>query len=170
MRPSMLCSLLIFFLVLQTSLSASPIIEKACGKIAKGYVGYKFCVQALEADPKSGSANIRGLASISVKLSIANATSTVSKIRELLKKASDPTIKNSLQACSYLYTNAKASLKWSEHFIASKNFTAAKAEIHAAVFVGTFCEEAFTASPLTKENDNFGKLTLLATAIINSLA
>lgn len=168
MRPSMLCSLLIFFLFLQTSLSASPTIENACRKTASGFVDYKFCVQALEADPKSGSADIPGLATISVNLAIANATSTASKITQLLKNASDPTIKNSLEACSFLYTGAKTALKWSEDFIASKNFTLAKAEIQSTVSAGTNCEGAFSASPLTKENGNFSKLTLLATAFINS--
>ncbi|XP_038978702.1 putative invertase inhibitor [Phoenix dactylifera] len=170
MRPSMLFNVLILFLFVQTSFCVSPTIKDVCSKISGGSVDYNFCVQALEADPKSEAADVLGLAAISLKLSIANATSIESKIMEFLKNVSDPTTKESMETCSHLYENTTITvLKQSADFIASKNFTAAEDVIGSASIVGIICAEELRETPLAKDCDNLSRLIFLATAVIHEI-
>ncbi|WOK96707.1 invertase inhibitor [Canna indica] len=100
------------------SSAASPAIENAC----RDFVDPNFCVASLQAASGSETADARGIASISHKLSVANATATLSKLATFKKTATDAGVMKSAEACEILYKNTAAALKWAGEFAASNHF------------------------------------------------
>ncbi|RRT45277.1 hypothetical protein B296_00018235 [Ensete ventricosum] len=74
-------------ILLQSSQLADASVQDECKIVtaADPNVDYNFCVTSLQADPTSGSADAKELAIIAANLTVANATSTLSKIEKLYK-------------------------------------------------------------------------------------
>ena len=105
MRPSspqLLLLQLLLFVVAYAS------VDETCKSFAaaRPNIGYEFCVASLESDPASGTAGPSGLAIVAAKLSVANATHTVSKIGSLMEEESNPSLKDCLSVCSEVHSEA----------------------------------------------------------------
>ncbi|KAJ8504563.1 hypothetical protein OPV22_005449 [Ensete ventricosum] len=166
MRPNdAFCGLLlILFLALSSLSSATETMEKACNLT----IDYHFCMKSLQADPRSHSADLRGLGAIAIDLSIAHANATTSKLETLHANASNPYTKNKLEACLILYRNALPPLQLAAEFLASKHFGVAKAMMEAPVFAPGSCE-GLLGRVLATDNDSVFNLMLMARRFAEAL-
>ncbi|KAK9018456.1 hypothetical protein V6N11_001431 [Hibiscus sabdariffa] len=62
------------------------LIERIC----KQSQDYGFCMSTLGNDPRSGTADLRGLALISTSLSIIQIQDTLSRLPDIIKQSTDP--------------------------------------------------------------------------------
>ncbi|KAK4724367.1 hypothetical protein R3W88_027146 [Solanum pinnatisectum] len=82
--------IVIFFVSLFfVSHSSGDLIDNICKKTSD----YKLCVDSLIADPKSSSADKKGLAHIMLQLSLAKAGDIYNQTLVLLKKPMEPILK-----------------------------------------------------------------------------
>ncbi|XP_077244901.1 putative invertase inhibitor [Tasmannia lanceolata] len=167
--------LLFLFICHQTfffSQASAHLIQDTCKKSAQGdpHINYDFCVSSFQKDPRSSTADLQGLGVISVELAIANATSTLSYIKELFKNASDPFIKERLSSCSDEYSDAVPTLQDAGVDMKSKRYDDANIKVSAGMAYADSCEEGFKeedghASPLTKENNDLDELGAIALSL-----
>ncbi|CAN8264357.1 unnamed protein product [Cochlearia groenlandica] len=102
----------IFFVILTFSLSSAKsnttIIETTC----KNTHYYNLCVSALKSDPRSPTADTKGLAAIMVGVGMTNATSTATFLAgKLTDDVTDIGLKKALKDCSDKYALAADSLR-----------------------------------------------------------
>lgn len=173
-----LAPLWIILLTLSQCISATTLNETCTD--ASGFVPYEFCMVTLRSNPHSRYANTTTLVFISLNLAIINATSTKAKIDTSLHNAREPALKNGLQACDIIYSNAIMDLKSTGDFLLSLQYETAKALVSAASTAGNECGDALRHTDtgvasmprrrfLRKENADFGLLTLLFLGVINPL-
>ncbi|XP_042506438.1 cell wall / vacuolar inhibitor of fructosidase 2-like [Macadamia integrifolia] len=76
------------------------LIHKTCNHTAE----YNLCVALLQSDPRSLTADVKGLASIMLDLTLRNTNQTLSQVKELLKDTSlDQRIKQCFLTCVEVY-------------------------------------------------------------------
>ncbi|XP_072967999.1 putative invertase inhibitor [Typha angustifolia] len=150
-------------------------VEDVCRAAASSSpnINFDFCVTSLQADPGSGSADKKGLAVIAAELASKNATSTKSRVQELLNKAVEPKLKNSLDTCLDLYSDMIPNLSDSISAIRTGRYSDAKTYLSSAFDAPGDCENAFSEegiqSPITKENSDSQQLSVIALSITNTL-
>ncbi|GAB4857744.1 hypothetical protein Ancab_015651 [Ancistrocladus abbreviatus] len=156
-------------------LADQVLIENSCKRIAEDdpNLNCDFCISALGSEPSSKNASLNELGVIAFKLAISNAAAIRSHIMELLEDDQfDHFAKICLQDCLELYSDAKSSLHDGLRDFRSKDYRSANIEVSAAMDASTTCDEGFgekagEAHPLTKENNDFFQLTVIAIAFTN---
>ncbi|KAF8380639.1 hypothetical protein HHK36_028129 [Tetracentron sinense] len=167
-------SFLYFLLFINGAIGDPLTIGSTCKAASQSdsKLSYDFCVAALKSDPKSRTADLKGLGIISIELSISNATNVVSNIAKLLKdKSIDPFAKTVLEDCLDLYSDAIPTLKEAVGKFNSKDYYQANVDVSSAMDASSTCEDGFkerkgVVSPLTKENHDIFQLTAISLAII----
>ncbi|KAM0935209.1 putative pectinesterase inhibitor domain-containing protein [Dioscorea sansibarensis] len=168
-------SLIILIITTMSSISHASSIESTCKAVAKSSpnVDYDFCLSSLEADPQSHSADTKGLAIISTKLSSANATSTKAKISALLLHAKDQDTKSILKTCADVYSGLMDDLKSSMDALESSRYADAVSYLSAALTEPGTCEDSFSEkgvmSLVAKEDKDVEGLSAMALAIASFL-
>jgi pectinesterase inhibitor-like protein len=150
-------------------------VTDACTKAATSSpnINQDFCVASLQADQKSGSANIVGLAQIATGLTSKNATSTKAKVQNLVANPGNGknNIKRELSTCLDLYSEMIDHLSDAASAISSFRYDDAKTYLSAALDAPGDCEDVFsekgTSSVLSKENANARQLSAIAVALLN---
>ncbi|KAF7147525.1 hypothetical protein RHSIM_Rhsim03G0038200 [Rhododendron simsii] len=134
-----------------------------------------LCVSTLRSDPRSAAADVEGLARIMFDAALAKATATLNQIKDLLKKTSDPVLRQYLNVCVEQYDDAIEDIPVAIQNVGSHNF-ASRIKADDVVAEARVCEEIFTdlpnrkrKSPLTAENDLVKKLVMIAAGIVASL-
>ncbi|XP_054783989.1 cell wall / vacuolar inhibitor of fructosidase 1-like [Prosopis cineraria] len=162
---------IIFIIAIISLISPSHcknVIEKTC----KQTPHYDLCVQSLKSDPSSSDADVTGLAVIMVKVTEAKANGTSDKIKQLLGGGDlEPKQEKALKSCSERY---EAVIKWDvPQAIGALNGNPKFAEeaMQGAANEAFACESEFsgTTSLLTRENQAFRDLAVVAVAIIKLL-
>ncbi|KAJ0968172.1 hypothetical protein J5N97_025089 [Dioscorea zingiberensis] len=154
------------------------IVSETCKRCTDGdpTVSFNFCMDTLSSIPKSHKSDLKGLALISVKLSMKNATQIKSQVKELLKEAKtrDKYMKSCLETCEELYSDAIAALRDSVKAIKAKRFDDALTYLSAVVDTPGTCEDGFSEggiiSPMMKENKIFFALSSMSLSISSLLA
>jgi pectinesterase inhibitor-like protein len=149
-------------------------VTDACTKAATSSpnINRDFCVASLQADQKSGSANIVGFAQIATGLTSKNATSTKAKVQNLVANPGNGknNIKRELSTCLDLYSEIDH-LSDAASAISSFRYDDAKTYLSAALDAPGDCEDVFskkgTSSVLSKENANARQLSAIAVALLN---
>lgn len=159
------------FLFLETpSCVAESLIQETCKKASQ--VNYTLCITALESDPRSPTADLAGLGSISIQLALANATQTWSHIQEMLKSGRfDSYDKARLEDCLELYSEAISNLTESLKALKDKSYLDVNVQVSAAMTDSDTCEDGFKekagrVSPSTEENYYLSQLGSIALAIV----
>jgi len=145
-----MASSLIFLLLVTLTFSASAlisaksntttIIESTC----KTTNYYKFCVSALKSDPRSPTADTKGLASIMVGVGMTNATSTANYIAgNLSATVKDTVLKKVLQDCSEKYALAADSLRLTIQDLDDEAYDYASMHVLAAQDYPNVCRNIF---------------------------
>ncbi|KAG6512137.1 pectinesterase inhibitor-like [Zingiber officinale] len=149
--------------------STTMAMEKACNLT----LDPNFCLVSLQADPRSRSADLSGLAAVALDLAVANATSTIAKLSDLRASASGsssakPSTRNKLEACLILYRNAVPPLRLAAEFLAEEHVEVARAMMEAPVFAPGSCGQLL-GRVLAKENDDLFNLMLISRRIAEAL-
>ncbi|KAE9465851.1 hypothetical protein C3L33_02252, partial [Rhododendron williamsianum] len=134
-----------------------------------------LCISTLRSDPRSAAADVEGLARIMFDATLAKATATLNRIKDLLKKTSDPVLREYLNVCVEQYDDAIEDITVAIQNVGSHNF-ASRIKADDVVDEARSCEEIFIdlpnrerKSPLTAENDMVRKLAMIAAGIVASL-
>ncbi|KAF3954422.1 hypothetical protein ACB098_11G135100 [Castanea mollissima] len=182
MRPlfsSYSLPLLLLFISTFHAINANKLIHETCKKCSQTdpNLSYNFCVDSLQADPKSQSVDdLRELGKISIKLIKQNVTNTRNHIKKLLEnKNSDSFIKSCLSDCFDLYSDAVPTLSQALKDYKAKRYDDANIEVSSVLDASTTCEDGFeeekgVVSPLTKRNNNTFQLSAIALSIVNMLS
>ncbi|RZC93056.1 hypothetical protein C5167_028414 [Papaver somniferum] len=178
-------SLTVFSLLLFIShngAAAEDITVETCRKSAESSPNLNFtsCVNSLQSDPRSSTANLQQLGIISMELSLTNATYINSYIKKLLndKDLDDFTrIEKYLRDCSELYGDAISNIEEAVKAFDAYDSFSANIKMSAAMDSSTTCEDGFkdndnnqdysAVSPLVRENYDFFQLTAVSLAITN---
>lgn len=165
---------LLFLLILFTLNyhSHADLIGSTCEKNEE-YID--LCISTLRSDPRSAAADVEGLARIMFDATLAKATATLNRIKDLLKKTSDPVLREYLNVCVEQYDDAIEDIPVAIQNVGSHNF-ASRIKADDVVDEARSCEEIFIdlpnrerKSPLTAENDMVRKLAMIAAGIVASL-
>ncbi|CAL9081543.1 unnamed protein product [Musa acuminata subsp. burmannicoides] len=174
------CLSFLLFVVLLPHVSSRPaavparrsIVGETCNQIARGdpNVDFSFCSQSLRSAAGSDGADLHGLAIISLKLAVANATSAATRAKALLKgNGLSRYYKSCLDACREVYADAASDLRDATGMIRSGRLVDARVYISAAVDAPVVCEDGFQegglASPLAEEDGDLMQLAVIALAI-----
>lgn len=174
MKKSHLFSLVFFYLLLASV--SSDVIHDSCDEAAKGdpSIKFDFCVSSFEGNPKAKTATgVADFVKVAIEMAMANSTSIGSIISTLLdNKSLDTYVRNCLEDCSELYSDAGPSLQSGRKAFECKDYGTANAELSSAMDASDTCEEQFhekkgVVSPLTKENNNFFQLLAITLSFMN---
>ncbi|KAJ0094878.1 hypothetical protein Patl1_15919 [Pistacia atlantica] len=124
------------FLLFIYSISCVNIIHSYCHKAAQSSptVNSKFCVIALEANPKK-------LVDISIELTISSATNISTRIAQLLDDGRLDY--DALQDWFRLYSDAKSALQEAIDHIKQKDYQSTNLKVSSVVAASTTCEDGF---------------------------
>ncbi|KAF7147980.1 hypothetical protein RHSIM_Rhsim03G0038700 [Rhododendron simsii] len=152
--------------------SHADLISSTCEKNEEDI---DLCISTLRSDPRSAAADVAGLARIMFDATLAKATATLNQIKDLLKKTSDPVLREYLNVCVEQYDDAIEDIPVAIQNVGSNNF-ASRIKADDVVDEARSCEEIFTdlpnrkrKSPFTAANDMVKKLVMIAAGIVESL-
>ncbi|PIA32559.1 hypothetical protein AQUCO_04400034v1 [Aquilegia coerulea] len=154
------------------------IIDETCKECAETspHLSYDFCVSSLQVVvPPDHTLNLQEVDILALELAIANATSTVANIENMLSnKAYDLYSILCLKDCLQLYSDVIPVLNGSIKAIQNRNYYIANIWISAAMDAALTCEDGFKekegeVSPLAKEDNDLYQLCDIALVISNLL-
>ncbi|VVB18022.1 unnamed protein product [Arabis nemorensis] len=142
---------LIFLLLVTLTFSSSTLISAKSNTTTiettcKNTKYYKFCVSALRSDPRSPSADTKGLAAIMIGVGMTNATATATYLAGNLTstvKDTDTILKNVLKDCSDKYKLAADSLRLTIQDLEDEDFDYAYMHVLAAADYPSVCRNVF---------------------------
>ncbi|KAM3319176.1 pectinesterase inhibitor-like [Capsicum chacoense] len=137
----LIVSLLSIFFT-STSVRAD-LINDVCSKTQKPAI----CLSALKGDPRSKNANLEGLATISIDISLKNMQSGRDLVNSLLKQATDSKLKTRYDSCLENYNDSIDDLKELPPFLKSKDYLGLNVHASAALNGPTTCDDNFSSPP-----------------------
>ncbi|GER49411.1 plant invertase/pectin methylesterase inhibitor [Striga asiatica] len=168
-------SVLIIIIIQAASSSNQTLINSTCKTAANDNpnINFSFCTTSLQAAPASRCATLKGLGTISIRLIRYNITDTRCHIRQLLKnsKKLDPYVRQCLDDCFQLYSDAIPSVKEAMRLYNQNKFDDATTQISAIMTDSTTCEDGFgerkgVVSPLTSRNGYSFELSAIALSVM----
>ncbi|KAK7277219.1 hypothetical protein RIF29_18370 [Crotalaria pallida] len=180
-HPSLLPLMIIILLCYihsTVSGSSNHLIQQTCKNCSETdpNINYKFCITSFKSDPRSHCVkNLTELGLLSIKLIRCNVSDTRIHIKKLLKKDKlDPFIKECLDDCLEVYSDAITSLREAIKDYKAKRYADSNVKLSSVIDACTTCEDGFTqkngvVSPLTKRNNDTFQLSAIALSIINML-
>ncbi|XP_049387847.1 cell wall / vacuolar inhibitor of fructosidase 2-like [Solanum stenotomum] len=144
--------------------SSGDLIEDVCRTSSD----FKVCINALRADPKSSSADKKGLVRILLQQCLTKAKNIYNEVANLLEQAKEHVLIQCLQICKENYDSAIDVATTAIKDFDANDFFGAKITVSAVVSCADTCEESFTEPPIrtsptkSKSEDlmNFVGLTL----------
>jgi pectinesterase inhibitor-like protein len=174
--------LLLFLTIILCSFNqfvdANHLIQQTCKNCSKGdpNISYKFCTTSFQSDHRSQCAqNLEELGILSIKITRHNVTNTCDYIKDLLKKKDkDPFIKECLNDCLEVYSDAITTFRVAIRDYKAKRYEDCNFKLSSIIDASTTCEDGFkqkndVISPLTKRNKNVFQLSAIALSIVNML-
>ncbi|XP_057971717.1 putative invertase inhibitor [Malania oleifera] len=179
MKSSALSFFILSFFLIYGAHGEANFIAKVCKDLvqADSTMNYAFCMESLQAIPKSHKASLRGLGFFSMSLVQKNALRIGRLVQNLLNsqdmKMSDYT-KNCLKDCSELYADAVDSVKEAVDSFKGRDYDSANIKMSAAMDASSTCEDQFkegkgSKSPMTESSKQMFQLSGMALTIINML-
>ncbi|KAI3878890.1 hypothetical protein MKX03_003011 [Papaver bracteatum] len=180
-HPSSISLTVFSFLLLISHINgaAEDITVETCKKSSESSpnLNYTSCVNSLQSDPRSSTANLQQLGIISMELSLRNATYINSYIEKMLndRDLDDfSRIEKYLRDCSELYGDAVSNIEEAIKAFNAYDSFSANIRMSAAMDSSTTCEDGFkdnqnysAVSPLVREDYDFFQLTAVSLAITN---
>ncbi|KAH7859655.1 hypothetical protein Vadar_003832 [Vaccinium darrowii] len=96
----------------------NDLVEKVCSKV----VWPNFCLETLRPYPGSATADLSGIATISVDLALSNGSKAKSLINKLSKLVRDPTNKTVLNDCSNYFDVAIGDINAAKNYLVAKDY------------------------------------------------
>ncbi|KAK2990202.1 hypothetical protein RJ640_014654 [Escallonia rubra] len=132
-----------------------------------------LCGAALRSDPRSSSADVKGLAQIMLELSLAKAKDILKRIHQLNDGTKDPILKRYYGTCIEEYEATVINdLPEAMSELNAKDYPSSRTNADYAAETAVECENFFHGppearkSPLTKENNAMHDLAAIAASII----
>ncbi|KAF3676975.1 hypothetical protein CQW23_08277 [Capsicum baccatum] len=119
----------------------ADLINDVCSKALKPAI----CLSTLNGDPRSKGANLEGLATISIDISLKNAQSTRGLVNSLLKQATDQQAKTRYSSCLENYNDAIDELGGLPSLLKSKDYSGLNIHASAASDGPSTCDDNFTS-------------------------
>ena len=140
------------------------LIEDTCNKTPNP----SLCLQLLKADPRSSSADVKGLALIMVDVIKAKANDALNKIQKLLQGGGE---KNALNSCANKYKAIlDGDVPQATQGLQFGNPKFAEDAASDSAVEATSCEQSFNGkSPLTSENNGMRDAADVTRAIVRLL-
>ncbi|CAN4088055.1 unnamed protein product [Withania somnifera] len=137
--------LVVFLLSISFTLTSvrADLINDVCSKAIKPDI----CSSALNGDPRSKGADLTGLATIAIDLSLKNAQSTRDLVSSLVKQATDPTSKTRYSSCLENYNDAIAEIGGLPVLLKSKDYAGLNIHASAAEDYPSTCDDNFSGQP-----------------------
>ncbi|CAL5199024.1 unnamed protein product [Lathyrus oleraceus] len=145
--------------------NSANIVQQTCSKTPYP----ALCIQYLNADPKSSTSNVNGLALIMINVIKNNANVAINKINQLSK--SIPTKqKEALLFCSINYTSILVDVFQATQALQKGNPKFAVYNVNSVASEANGCENEFSEkSPLTAENNVMHDASAITSAICRLL-
>lgn len=132
--------LLLFVLSASPHLSSAVVSDSLRDACAK-FVYPDFCLKALGDDPRSATADLHGLALITLDLSEASANAiNYSYAKQRRERSLDASAKNSLDGCLLLYQNTFPLLDYARKFVEGGEPGVAKGLMDQVMWVPVECD------------------------------
>ncbi|XP_070047155.1 cell wall / vacuolar inhibitor of fructosidase 2-like [Nicotiana tabacum] len=151
-------SIVIFFNFLSlVAGSSGDLTEDVCKKSTN----YKLCVSFLRANPRSSSADKKGLVCIMIQLSLTKAKNIYNQTLIILKQPMEPILQQCLQICRDNYDLAVSQITSSIKYLDENNFDMVNDGISGATTFSVTYKESFTEwhsvrkDPLKARSDDF---------------
>ncbi|CAN4085969.1 unnamed protein product [Withania somnifera] len=125
------------------SISRADLINDVCSKTQKPTI----CLSTLNGDPRSKGANLEGLATISIDISLKNMQFARNLVNSLLKQATDPNLKTRYNSCLENYNDSIDDLKELPALLNSKDYLGLNVHASAALDGPSTCDDNFTTLP-----------------------
>ncbi|PIA43268.1 hypothetical protein AQUCO_02000594v1 [Aquilegia coerulea] len=137
----------------------------------------KLCLSSLQSDPRSPTADVKGLAIVALDICNAHGAHMISHVNELKSQKNTtypPYIFSCLDDCINEYQEATGNLKEAAEALENKSYSSVNAFTTAAMTDSDSCEDGCSdnleyKSPLTLKNQHFFQLCSNALAITNLL-
>lgn len=150
-RTSILFTILLAFPFFITHLSARPrakatnndLLNTVCSTTQNP----SFCLKALKSDPRSATADVHGLAKISIDMARAIAVRTFGFIGSLDKRETNPQLKKRYALCSVSYDNAIGYAEAAEGSLGTQDYQSLSIQASAVMSEVDECEESFKTPP-----------------------
>ncbi|KAH7857829.1 hypothetical protein Vadar_016989 [Vaccinium darrowii] len=158
--------LLLFLLVLlsQNYFSRGDLIADTCRKTDYP----RICISTLRSNPDSKTADVKGLVRIILKAALGKANTIFNQANDLLKKTKDRLVRQSLDVCVSVYEGALDEIPDAIANVGTNN-SVANIKASATIDDADTCEESFSNSPFTADNNAVKQLAVVALDIIASL-
>ncbi|KAI4365556.1 hypothetical protein MLD38_021533 [Melastoma candidum] len=166
MRRSIVISLFLCFSLLVVGSTSDP-VETTCSKTGN----HDLCLSTLRADPRSSSADVKGLAEIALDAASAKSNEALNYFLDLLRGEGDPVRSRFYGTCIDTYGgNVKRIIPEALTDLTNNQFASAKESITTAATNAQWCEDQFAgSSPGTGQNKAAHDTAALAADVIGTL-
>ncbi|XP_049407828.1 pectinesterase inhibitor-like, partial [Solanum stenotomum] len=121
----------------------ADLINDVCSKTQKPTI----CLSALKGDSRSKGANLEGLATISIDISLKNMQSTHDLVNTLLNQATNPKLKTRYSSCLENYNDGIDDLRGLPALLKSKDYVGLNIHASAALDDPSTCDDNFSDPP-----------------------
>lgn len=121
----------------------ADLVNDVCSKTQKPAI----CLSALNGDSRSKGANLEGLATISIDISLTNIQSTHDLVNTLLNQATDPILKRRYGSCLENYNEGVDDLRELPALLKSKDYGGLNTHASAALDEPSSCDDNFSDPP-----------------------
>lgn len=163
------CNLAFFAILLASIIAQSSYVTADSGlvdRVCKQTSDYKFCISALNSDPRTPGADQFTLAYVAFGLAYRKASSTQGQITSLLRNSTGP-VHQHLKQCQGYYATAIVKIREALANLDSETYDGLDGLATKAGDGAIDCESAFkgTKSPLTDSNKDLKGLSEICAAV-----
>ncbi|KAK4724769.1 hypothetical protein R3W88_027548 [Solanum pinnatisectum] len=149
------------------TLSSGDLIEDVCRTSSD----FKVCIDALRKDPKSSSADKKGLVHILLQQCLTKAKSIYNEIVSLLEQAKEHVLVQCLQVCKENYDSSIDDAETAIKDFDANDFPGVMSVVSGVASAPDTCEETFNESvkisPIKSKDDDFTNFINLTASLIN---
>ncbi|XVF18779.1 hypothetical protein REPUB_Repub11eG0052800 [Reevesia pubescens] len=122
-----------------------------------------LCEACLHSDPKSGTADVRGLAFISITCGTRDADKLYTDTNNIYSNTKDPTLHNLLDSCWWRFLGARDEIDGAGRVLSDKGSDAAKLAItRDAIPFSSFCSDLFEKNPNVVPKNILDEMTVVS--------
>ncbi|KAK1300177.1 Cell wall / vacuolar inhibitor of fructosidase 2 [Acorus calamus] len=136
---------------------------------------FDLCFKTLKSDPRSDSADRKGLVAIMIDIDSQTSTSITSYVSDSIKSAGDESTKKALSDCLDAYGSAKDHFGDATDDLNSGDYGGANVQVSASLDAPSDCQSGFGdekveyPTELAQRGESFRKLCSLTLAMINHI-
>ncbi|XP_059630023.1 pectinesterase inhibitor-like [Cornus florida] len=159
-----------FLFINHTHAATNELITSICSSTTNP----SLCVQSLKSDPRTASADLKGLGAISIDIAQSNAKSTLNMIVSLVKQTTDPKLKGRYDTCRENYDDSVSDFDECRKFLKSGDYASLNTYASSALDGPDTCNDGFEGPPaeppqLQAANKKLEGLCSIVLAISNRL-